>query len=581
MTPLGNDRWTASFRPTGLGPWRYRVAGWVDGFTTWRAGVVAKLAAGMNVRVELLEGVHLLASVLDDADEDECELVAAAHAAWERGEPGRWLEDEALAAVVRRHHGAGLETTSDALAINVDQPSARFSAWYELFPRSTTTTTQGTLKGVIDRLPYVAALGFDVLYLPPIHPIGRSFRKGRNNTINAHEDDAGSPWAIGASEGGHTAIDPSLGTEHDLEELVQAASQYGMAVALDLAFQTSPDHPWVREHPSWFKHRPDGTIQYAENPPKKYQDIYPFDFESEDWQELWRALLGVVRHWTGLGIRTFRVDNPHTKPFAFWEWLIDQVRRTDPGVIFLAEAFTRPRVMERLAKIGFNQSYTYFTWRQSRWELEQYFLDLSRRTIDYMRPNVWTNTPDILTEQLQYGGRPAFVSRAVLAATLAANWGVYGPAFELVEHIAVREGSEEYLDSEKYQIRHWDLEVPHTLGPLLAHLNGIRRRHRALQQDRHVHFHLTDNDSIICYSKRDPDSDDAVLVVVNLDPYSVQAGWVDVDWAQLGHPYESTYEVLDELTNARYIWHGAQNWVRLDPAGMPAHVLVVLEVMPG
>ena len=554
MQPLGNDRWRASFTPDAVGLWRFRVEGWIDRFDTWRSDTRAKEAAGLDIRVELAMGAALLPSV----------------------PPDRALHDDTVSARARRELDRVPVGRSPDLPLRVEVERARFSAWYELFPRSTVDGDErhGTLRDVIDRLPYVADLGFDVLYLPPIHPIGHSHRKGPNNTLGAAAADVGSPWAIGAEAGGHTAVHPALGTIDDVRRLARAARDRGLSLALDIAFQASPDHPWVREHPQWFRHRPDGTIQYAENPPKKYQDIYPFDFESKDWRALWQALADVVRFWIDAGVTVFRVDNPHTKPFAFWEWLIAETRARHPETIFLSEAFTRPRVMEQLAKVGFSQSYTYFTWRQAKWELEEYFRDLSTRTVDYLRPNAWPNTPDILTEQLQQGGRAAFAVRAVLAATLAASWGVYGPAFELVEQVPVRSGSEEYLDSEKYQLRRWDLADSRTLAPLLRRLNQLRRQHSALQQLRGLHFHRTDNDAVMCYSKRSTDGD-AMLMVVNLDPHGAQSAWVDVDLAALGLPYESTYVVRDELNGGAWAWHGAANWVHLDPTGSAAHVLSV------
>ncbi len=578
MEPLGNDRWRASFTPSVLGRWEFRVDGWVDRFGTWRAGTQVKRTAGLDIALELRQGVELLAPIGVDADDGHRTGAGAGTDTETR--VARRLLDPALVAVARRQLDRAPVTTSAEYPLQVDAERARFSAWYELFPRSTVdgTDRHGTLADVIDRLPYVADLGFDVLYLPPVHPVGRSFRKGPNNTLDAGDTDVGSPWAIGASEGGHTAVHPALGTTDDVRRLASAAQDHGLALALDLAFQCAPDHPWVREHPAWFKHRPDGTIQYAENPPKKYQDIYPFDFETTDWRALWDALAGVVRFWIDAGVTVFRVDNPHTKPFPFWEWLITGVQQTHPETIFLAEAFTRPRVMEQLGKLGFSQSYTYFTWRQSKWELEEYFTDLSTRTVDFMRPNVWPNTPDILTEQLQHGGRPVFVTRAILASTLSASWGIYGPAFELIEHTAVREGSEEYLDSEKYQLRRWDLDDSQSLAPLVRLLNQIRRRHPALQHLRGLHFHRTDNDAVICYSKRPAGGTDAVLVVVNLDPFAAQASWLDIDLAALGLPYESTYTVHDELGGGTYTWQGAHNWVRLDPHGLSAHVFAVSEV---
>jgi len=462
--------------------------------------------------------------------------------------------------------------SSEVLAVDVDPARARYSSWYEVFPRS---VGHGTLTDVIAHLPYVASMGFDVLYLPPVHPIGRSYRKGPNNTADPGPDDPGSPWAIGNGAGGHTAVDPALGTVADVARLATAAAEHGIAVALDLAFQCSPDHPWVTEHPEFFRRRADGSIRYAENPPKKYQDIYPLDFESAAWRDLWAALLDVVQFWVGRGVRVFRVDNPHTKPFAFWEWLISEVRSSAPDVVFLAEAFTKPRVMERLAKCGFNQSYTYFTWKQTADELREYFTDLSTRTVDFLRPNAWPNTPDILTEQLQRGGRPVFALRAVLAATLSANWGVYGPAFELMEHTPRSPGTEEYVASEKYERRYWNLTGPDSLAPLLGRLNRIRADHPSLQQDRTLRFHHSDNPNLLVYSKHDPDGGDAVLVIVNLDPDQAQHGWIDVDLAAVGLPYESSFHLHDELSGDAYWWTGAWSWVRLDPDHSPAHIFSV------
>lgn len=464
-------------------------------------------------------------------------------------------------------------TVSEVVAVEVDPELARCSAWYELFPRSVGT---GTLAEVVERLPYVASMGFDVLYLPPVHPIGHSYRKGPNNSTDAGPDDPGSPWGIGGPEGGHTAVHPALGTVDDVARLAEAAQEHGLTLALDLAFQCSPDHPWVRQHPEFFRRAPDGSIRYAENPPKKYQDIYPLDFESEAWRELWLALLDVVRFWGDRGVRIFRVDNPHTKPFPFWEWLLREVRESHPGTVFLAEAFTSPRVMERLAKVGFHQSYTYFTWRQTAEELRAYFTDLSTRTVDYMRPNAWPNTPDILTAQLQRGGRPIFALRALLAATLSANWGVYGPAFELLEHRGRGPGSEEYLDSEKYQRREWDLDDPVSIAPFIRVLNRVRREHPALQQDRTLAFHRSENPHLLVYSKRDTLTGDAVLVVVNLDPDRPQDGWIDVDLQAIGLPYGATYTVHDELGGGEFEWSGAWSYVRLDPAHSPAHVFAIV-----
>ena len=581
MRPLGNDRWEGRFVPDCLGPWQFRVSGWLDRWETWRHGTKAKADAGQDVSVEIQAGTELLDSV-SAADSAETDMLEAARTAHERGALDDILANPSLDALMRRRLDRQPENISRICTVTVEPEHARFSSWYEFFPRSSVdgTNQPNTLVDAIDRLDYVADLGFDVVYLPPIHPIGRTYRKGPNNTLEAGENDPGSPWAIGAEEGGHTAVAPELGTVADVTKLASACAERGMHLALDLAFQCAPDHPWVKEHPEWFVHRADGTIQYAENPPKKYQDIYPLDFTGSDWQGLWNALKDVVEFWVDAGVTVFRVDNPHTKPFPFWEWLISQIRARHPEVIFLAEAFNRPRIMEMLGKVGFSQSYTYFTWRQERWEIEEYFTELATRTLDFLRPNAWPNTPDILTEQLQHGGRPVFVTRAILAATLSPSWGVYGPAFELVERTAVREGSEEYLDSEKYQRRSWDLDQPHTLAPLLMRLNEIRRMHSALQHLDGLHFHRCDNQQLICYTKVDPGCNDRVLVIVNLDPWNAQSGWVDIDLKALDLPYDSEYELHDEIGGGTYGWRGNMGWVELDPNGLAAHVFSVTPIVP-
>ncbi len=480
------------------------------------------------------------------------------------------LDDE-LALLMRRTLPRRFEVAHAPHDLRVGPERARFSAWYELFPRSA-----GGFGGCQEWLGYIAEMGFDVLYLPPIHPIGRSHRKGKNNSTLAAENDVGSPWAIGAREGGHRDVHPELGTLADFEQLCEAARARGIEVAMDLAFQCSPDHPYVRAHPDWFRRRPDGSIQYAENPPKKYEDIVPLDFECEDWRGLWEELARAVELWVERGVRIFRVDNPHTKPFRFWDWLIDRIHTNRPDVIFLAEAFARPAVMYRLAKGGFDQSYTYFAWKNSKWELEQYFIELTRSDVaDYFRPNAWPNTPDILNEFLQVGGRPAFAVRAILAATLCASYGIYGPAFELCEGRAAAPGSEEYLDSEKYQLRRWELDAPHSLRDLLGRLNRARRAHSALQFDRNLWFHRTDNEQIICYSKRSPDGQDVVLVVANLDPFHRHAAWVELDLDRLGLRADRAFAVRDLIGDARFLWTGPRNFVEVDPDEMPAHVFAV------
>jgi starch synthase (maltosyl-transferring) len=464
---------------------------------------------------------------------------------------------------------------SESRELIADRRRARFSSWYELFPRSTAAAPgqHGTFRDVEARLPYVAAMGFDVLYLPPIHPVGRINRKGPNNALTAGPADVGSPWAIGAAEGGHKDILAELGSLDDFRRLVGKARASGIEIALDIAFQCAPDHPYVAAHPEWFKHRPDGSVQYAENPPKKYQDIYPFDFESSDWRGLWDELKSVFEFWIAQGVRIFRVDNPHTKSFAFWEWVIGGIKAVQPDVLFLAEAFTRPKVMHRLAKAGFTQSYTYFTWRNSKQELTEYFTELSSGPgRHYFRPNVWPNTPDILHEALQSGLRSVFASRLVLAATLSANYGIYGPAYELMESAPRDPGSEEYRDSEKYQLRHWELDRPDSLSPLIARVNRIRNDNPALQSDHSLKFCPVDNDRLIAYVKHDAASNNIVLTVVNLDPYNTQSGWVDLDLGPLGIDASQVYQVHDLLSDQRFQWRGPRNYVLLDPQRLPAHV---------
>ncbi len=431
----------------------------------------------------------------------------------------------------------------------------------------------GTFADCLNWLPYIAEMGFNVLYFPPVHPIGTAFRKGKNNATTAEPDDVGSPWAIGAADGGHKALHRQLGTIDDFRRLVSAAAAHGMEIALDLAYQCSPDHPYATEHAEWFRRRPDGTIQYAENPPKKYQDIYPFDFETSAWPALWEELKSVVTFWIGEGVKIFRVDNPHTKPLPFWEWLLGEVRRRHPDVLFLAEAFTRPRMMYRLGKLGFSQSYTYFTWRTAKAELAEYFQEVTRPDIrDIFRPNFWPNTPDILHDYLQRGGRPAFVVRAVLAATAAANFGVYGPAFELGEHEPRDPGSEEYLNSEKYELKHWPIDRPDSLRPLLTRLNRIRCENRALQRDENLEIHPVDNDQLLAYSKRTDDGQNMVVVVVNLDPYHSQAGMVELPLEKLGIGVDQPYAMHDLLADKRYVWRGPRNYVQLTPGEAGAHV---------
>ncbi|HQZ44956.1 MAG TPA: alpha-1,4-glucan--maltose-1-phosphate maltosyltransferase [Usitatibacteraceae bacterium] len=581
MRPLVNDRWRGSFVAGAPGRYRYAVCAWVDHFESWR-NELARREDPEDILIAALVGAELIGEAAGraaGADRKRLQEWSASLRAEGSAESLKTRAlDEPLAALANRYPDRSLTTCTAEMPLEIDRALAGFGAWYELFPRSASPTPgrHGTFRDVEKRLPYVAELGFDVLYLPPIHPIGREKRKGRNNALATKPGDVGSPWAIGATEGGHTAVHPDLGSPADFRRLVAKAKEHGIEIALDLAYQCAPDHPWVKEHPSWFRSRPDGTVQYAENPPKKYQDIYPFHFESGDWRALWEALKGVVDFWIGEGVRIFRVDNPHTKSFAFWAWMIPEVKRAHPDVIFLAEAFTRPRVMHRLAKVGFSQSYTYFTWRNTAAELTQYFTELSRGPgRDYFRPNAWPNTPDILPESLQYGGRTMFVSRLVLAATLSANYGIYGPAYELMDNRARSPGTEEYLDSEKYELRHWDLENPESLRAIIAMVNRIRRENPALHANESLRFMPTDNEQLLCYAKSTADGSNQVIVAVNLDPHNTHTGWIELDLEALGLEPGRAFQMHDLLTGARYLWQGARNFLRLDPARTPAHIFLV------
>jgi starch synthase (maltosyl-transferring) len=580
MTFLVNDRWRAEFAVPEIGVYEYTICAWADAFASWRRDL-ARWTEPEDVSIALAMGAKIVAAAGARAGGADAKRLAewserlAAEAPL--SDRQTLADDPALAALVAAYPDRDAITTFEpALALRVDPPLARFSSWYEMFPRSAAGGGRhGTFRDCEAQLAYVAELGFDVLYFPPIHPIGATQRKGPNNSVTSSPGDPGSPWAIGAREGGHKAIHPELGTAEDFRRLVTAARARGIEVALDIAFQAAPDHPYVKAHPDWFRHRPDGSVQYAENPPKKYQDIYPFDFESESWAALWDELRDVFLHWIAQGVRVFRVDNPHTKPFAFWEWAIAEIKREHPEVIFLSEAFTRPKVMHRLAKLGFSQSYTYFAWRNTKYELTEYFTELSQSpSREYFRPNVWPNTPDILTAALQDGGRAAFMSRLVLAATLSANYGIYGPAFELQEHLPLEPGSEEYLHSEKYEIRDWDLEREGSLRGLVAAMNRIRRENPALHEDWRLRFHPVDNDQIICYSKTTSDLSNVVLVAVNLDPHNVQSGWVDLALGELGVDTPG-FQVRDLLSGATYAWNGARNYLELRPHEAPAHVFLV------
>jgi starch synthase (maltosyl-transferring) len=555
-------RWEGGFTVDAPGRTQWTIQAWVDLFAGWRDELARKLDFGQpDLSGELSEGAVLLRAAAARAKgESKRALQAAADAI--ASDPQAALAAELLALVEAVQERTEATELPSPLEVDVDRPLARFGSWYELFPRS-----WGGFKGVQEQLPRLAQLGFDVLYMPPIHPIGHTNRKGRNNTLTPEPGDPGSPYAIGDETGGHDAIHPELGTEEDFRALVQAANAQSIDVCLDLAINCSPDHPWLEEHPEWFFRRPDGTLKYAENPPKKYQDIYNVNFGSEDWRGLWEALLGVVRHWVDRGVTAFRVDNPHTKPFAFWEWLIKEIRATNPEVIFLAEAFTRRAVMRELAKIGFAQSYTYFTWKNHRWDLSEYVWELAHtEEAEYFRPNFFPTTPDILTDYLADGGPPAFAIRLILAATMSPSYGIYS-GYEHFEHVQ-RPGSEEFLDNEKYEIKRRALDGP--LLALMQRLNHVRRENPALQRLENIGFLDAANDAILAYAKRE--GANAIICVVNLDPHNAQEGLVQVPY-ELGVPPAFTVE--DVVDGSQYVWRLGGNYVRLDPAERPGHVLRV------
>ncbi len=623
----------ARSRVDKLGGWRFTLLAWIDHFATWAAELKKRIGAqndpanaeatpsldaGLNV------GSKSSAQDIPLALRSGAALIQAAAAERARGNDAKRLREMAQRLEKAGWTRIGRNTTKIhamtsfcklmgnnpdpanatryemELPLWVNRERARFSSWYELFPRSASPIPgqHGTFRDFEGQLPEIAAMGFDIVYLPPIHPIGRTFRKGPNNTTNAGPDAPGSPWAIGdrtaianaplgaqaaGDHGGHKSIHPQLGTFADFDNLVAAAKSQGVEIALDIAFQSSPDHPWVTEHPEWFTIRPDGSIQYAENPPKKYQDIYPLNFESSDWRGLWDELYSVFEFWIHRGVRVFRVDNPHTKALPFWEWCLNILRGNYPDVIFLAEAFTRPRVMYGLAKRGFTQSYTYFTWRNSKVELQEYLEELTKPPVsEFFQPNFWPNTPDILHKTLQEGGRPAFMQRLILAATLSSSYGIYGPAYELVENTPAKSEngkaeSEEYLDSEKYEIRQRNRKAPNSLVPLITSLNRIRHANRALQSNVSLHFHSVDNPQLICYSKSTPDFDNTILVVVNLDSFNEQSGWASLDLDQIGCSATESFLVEDLLNGAQYTW-SERNYVALRPGVQPAHIFRVSRI---
>ncbi len=598
--PEGVDVWAAEVVPDAPGPWTFEIEAWGDPVATWRHNAEIKIPAGIDVELMFTEAALLLdraAAGLPRKHPGRTVLADAVKAVRDRTRPDPVRFSAAVSPAVEdvlaEHPLRDMVTPDGPYPFFVDRERALFGSWYEFFPRSegarldtkTGKVVTGSFRTAAKRLDAVAAMGFDIIYLPPIHPIGKVNRKGPNNTLDAGPDDVGSPWAIGSDDGGHDAVHPDLGTLKDFDAFVERARAVGLEVALDLALQAAPDHPWVKTNPEWFTTRADGTIAYAENPPKKYQDIYPVNFDN-DPEGIYAEVLRIVRHWMAHGVRVFRVDNPHTKPVQFWEWLLGEVRKTDPDVIFLAEAFTKPPMMRTLATVGFHQSYTYFTWRNAKWELEEYLTELSHETSAVMRPNLFVNTPDILHEFLQYGGPAAFKIRAAIAATGSPTWGVYA-GFELFEHVAVRPGSEEYLDSEKYQIRVRDWAAAEaegrSLAPYLTRLNEIRRQHPALQRLRNLTVHDSDDESILVFSKSagGPSAEsagaepaDVVIVVVNVDPHAVRETTVHLNMPALGYDWHDQFVVHDELTGQSWTW-GERNYVRLDPFVEPAHILTV------
>jgi starch synthase (maltosyl-transferring) len=577
MTAAANDRFHAGYIPGQPGIYEFRIKAWVDHLATWHRDIQKKIAAGQDIKVEAAIGAQLLEQHLDMADKKKKAIITSWISILRNTKEipailsliagGDWHQ------VLRGlHHKDTATISGQDLRFDAERERALFSTWYELFPRSASAEPgrHGSFRDVQLLLPRIAAMGFDVLYLPPVHPIGRSKRKGKNNALEAGEQDPGSPWAIGSSEGGHKAIHPELGSLREFRQLITAAKKQNIELAMDLAFQCSPDHPWVKEHPAWFRWRPDGTVQFAENPPKKYEDILPLNFESADWQGLWQELKSVTEYWIGQGVRIFRVDNPHTKPFPFWEWMIREVRKQYPEVIFLAEAFTRPALMARLAKAGFTQSYTYFTWRNTKQELETYIKELTTTEMrHYFRPNFWPNTPDILPPFLSQGGENASIIRLVLAATLSASYGIYGPVYE---HgiVTPYPNKEEYAGNEKYERKHWDWNADTRLREIITIVNRARKMHAALQDTFNITIHESGNEHIICYSKTDKPSGDRIIVVVNLDPFHTQSGYVHIPTEPSGKA--QPFEVYDLLSGARYQWQCNWNYVSLNPYEMPAHL---------
>lgn len=585
MEPLVNDRWQGSFVLPEVADYRFTLEAWTDPFASWRSALRRWVAGNQDVTSEIREGVRLVTAAAERAQSDDRRSLNEATALLrDCGSDGdaalAIVSDTALSALMDRW-GARIQPVlyDPPVPIRVNRLRARLGAWYEMFPRSQGSVPghAATFREAEARLPAIRDLGFDVLYLPPIHPIGVTDRKGRNNALETAPGDPGSPWAIGSAAGGYLDVEPALGTLEDFAHFVGVANRLGMEIALDFAIQCSPDHPWVKEHPEWFYHRPDGSIKYAENPPKRYQDIYPLNFQGEHAKQIWLAILEVIEFWIDHGVKIFRIDNPHTKSFSFWHWLLQQVRRRDPDVLFLGEAFTRPKIMKALAKLGFHQSYSYFTWRNTKAELTEYLTELAHTEMrEYFQPNFFTNTPDILHEFLQRGGRPAFQIRLILAATLAPSYGIYS-GFELCENEAVP-GTEEYLNSEKYEIKVRDWNGPGNINELVARVNRIRAENPALHQLTNVRFLTAENGNILFYMKATPDKSNVLLIAVNLDPFHSQDAIVWVPLADIGVRAGESYNVEDLLTGAKYHW-GERNFVRLAPDALPAHILRVERIV--
>jgi len=586
LQTLSNDEWTAQFYPDQIGIHEYSITAWIDSFFSWQNGFRKKVDSAQSLNVELEIGIEMIESLQERASASAAKslgkmITLLREDSVPMGEKIHLLLGDELSSLARTFPDRSRSTVLPPREIWVERKRAGFSSWYEFFPRSWSRTPgqHGNFEEAGDMLEKISSLGFNIVYLPPIHPIGNAHRKGKNNTLDAGPTDVGSPWAIGSDKGGHKAVHPALGTLKNFQEFVWKAGELGMEVALDIAFQCSPDHPYVKEHPEWFKWRPDGVVQFAENPPKKYEDIIPFDFECSNWKELWDELKSVLDHWIDCGVRVFRIDNPHTKPFEFWRWVIREIKKIHPDVLFLSEAFTRPKLKYRLGKSGFTHGYTYFTWRNTKEELEAYIRELcSPEVKQIFWPNFWPNTPDILPEVLQYGGRPAFLQRLILAATLSSNYGMYGPAFEQCVHDAYP-GKEEYNYSEKYELKQWNLSAPGNLRTIIRRINHIRRDHAALQRTFNTRFIETDNPQLIAYIKHDPSGLDIILTVVNLDPYNEQSGWVEIPLGEYGIDPSHSFLVQDllpepdgDMPRANYLWNGSRNFIKLNPSVTPAHI---------